>query len=270
MVFPIVDVEAKDYRKFIPGVSTEVSPMQQNVIFTQGALGFLQDTGSNKLCLRADLNEERRHFALCDLVRVDGDVLHVNIVSRCSLVTGMEVNSQGNYLCAKFKTVSDEPLEEEGKIRLFSVLKNVNIELNRQWNLVGLAGREQLFRRLENICQPLLRSPERLFMQISDNHQLDQFLATYNSFEKLSFLLCLIVIENDQTRDLMITSTDTVVRLEGVLVQLRLREFIVNIDGNARTNGQSLLRPNSTMSSCILFAIIIILMILKGLGYLRF
>ena len=270
MVFPIVDVEAKDYRKFIPGVTAEVSLMPENVIFAQGALGFLQETGSNKLCLRADLNDERRHFALCELVRVDGEVLHVNIVSRCALVTGMEVNLEGNYLCAKFRTVSDEPLDEAGKMRLFSVLKNVNIELNRQWNLVGLAGRDQLFRRLENICQPLLRSPERLFMQISDNQQLDHFLASYNNFEKLSFLLCLIVIENDQTRELMIISTNTIVRLEGVLAQLRVRDFLVNIDGQPRENGQSLLRPNSTMSSCILFAIIIILMTLKGLGYLRF
>lgn len=270
MVFPIVDVDAVYYKCFIPGATASVPPLDRHLIFAESAFEFLSDSGSNRFCLRSEEGGERRHFALCELLRREGPLMHIKVVARCEPMINIEFNLAGNYLNAKFRTITDEPVTEERKAQLLTVLRNIKVELDIQWKLVGNTGRDQLFRRVEQFAQSLLGSHDKLFMQTTDNQQLEHFLSTYRNYEKLSFLLCLIVIDDDATRNLLITSTDSIMRLEAVLARLRSKEFLINIDGKGRANRQSLLRPNSAASACILFAIILIIMALKGLGYLDF
>jgi hypothetical protein len=263
----VIEADSSEYQSFIPGVQTEIKLSSDNTDVNENGFRFLSESGSGRFCLTAgEESDERRFSVIADLITRSHERLSVKVISRCLKTRPLEVNINGGYQMGQFQSVSDDRLDESGSDRIRSVLMDVHGELQKQWRLMGTAGRDRLIRRIETSCPSLLGAQERLFLTSLEN----RITETYSSFEKTSFLLGFMVLDDPATREYIVSCTNTARRLELILTKLKSRDYVITIDGSSQENSSALLRPTTISSTLILFLIVLLLLALKGLGYLDF
>ena len=261
----VIQVAVDEYKSLIPDIQTDMKLSSATTELNQNGFRFLNESGSNKLCLSVgDLTEDRRFYAMADLMGVGLDVISVKVTSRCEMVRPLEVNINGGYLMGQFRPVKDEILDSVGEERVNHIFRDIHGEFQRQWRIVGMAGRDRLIHRLEALGSSFIGSAERAFLTSTSP------IETFPNGEKLSFLLSRIVLSTSQTLEYIVSCTDTIRRLDLVLTNMKKPDFVVQLDEMPNTDRGGILRPTSTRSSLLVFFVILILLAMKGFGLLEF
>jgi hypothetical protein len=266
-VYPVIEVDPELYKSFIPGLLIDLNLRTAQLESARNAFRFLEQSGSSKISLySSSRNDERFFFALCEVLRRSGSVCQLKVISRCKPTQELEVNVQGGYLVGLFQHVNDLPIQENDRLWMVERLRNIVDDLHNQFLLIGMSGRDRVMQRVESICPGLLGSHERTLLTSVDSSHRNMVLDSYTSFEKISFLASLIVLDDSATRDFIVSCTDTTRRLEIVQANLRSPGFLLSVDGAPRLESHNFMRTNSFLSAAALFVLVFIVLILKGLG----
>ena len=248
----------------IPGRIHPFSINNENAQLNQNALRFCHDSGSTHIAIM-DGREGRAMMG--DMLRSDGTRLDIRFSSRLEVMSPIEANLHGGYLVGRFKEIHDDPLTDTEKQRQVDLLCDIKREIDKQWILIGQEGRSRLLRPLQDNAPGLLGSPERLFLEMSTNERPSEFFRSYSAFEKLTFLLLLIVVQDKDLKVLATTSRNTVQRTELILAVLRRQGYRLSIDGVQSNQREDLFRVNSVFSAIALIVIVALLLVLKGAGW---
>ena len=236
------------------------------------ALRFCEESGSSRLCVRAGPETHERQFGvMCQIHRVFGAEIEVRIIARCEPITTPEIHVTGGYLVSRFREVEDDAQNEDEKTNSIGILVKLREEIDKQWQLIGQAGRQRLMSRMERQVPGLMTSSETILFTASDHDQLRRSLMRLARFDKISFLLMQMVLRSDSTvRESCISSKNTGDRLSLVLAHMRNRNpsFVLEVD-EGTPPGRELFRLNSLSSAFLVFLVVILLLALKGMGYLE-
>ena len=207
---------------------------------------------------------------MCQIHRVLGTEIEVRITARCEPITTPEIHVTGGYLVSRFREVEDDAQNEDEKLNSIETLVKLREAFDKQWQLIGQAGRQRLMSRMERQVPGLMSSSETVLFTSSDDEQLRRSLARLPRFEKISFLVMQMVLPSDSAaKESCISSKSTGDRLSLVLANMRARGFVLEIDEGSSHQGRELFRLNSLSSAVLVFLIVVVLLALKGMGYLE-
>jgi hypothetical protein len=144
--------------------------------------------------------------------------------------------------------------------RVIDILMRLKEALERRFLVMGDAGRMQMVNALSE-RSAFMGRVERLYMISYERSEIREVLSNYSAFEKLSFLLMALVELSPEASNLLLASRDTANRFEAILV---------TVESQPRFNrsNQELLRFNSKISALGLIVALILLLVLKGMGFL--
>ena len=266
----MIHVDTTSYSRFIPGSVSDFHLYHPGIGMCMLGLQFVRASGSNLVALHAAGEDaDRRVCMLAEVINLAGHRLHVRTISRLAAMGSFEIHPSG-HMAGRFELVTDTPLDDEETDRCVRSLCQITQELQRQWLLIGDAGKSRIISKLSEISPSLLGSTERNYLNCRSDDEVRSLLSSYRSFEKLSFLLIVVSVANARARELMISGRDTVRRLDAVLAVLRKPGTLISIDAGNGVRGGDLLRFNTGLSAIALLLILIIVLVLKGSGVLNF
>lgn len=265
IVLPIVLLPHAVHSRFYPGSVIEVSIPPESKELVDGAVRFARDSGSNKVCVMAVSEENLRSLGAIGRVEtyMNGTI---NILTeiRCELLQSYELDESGSHYRGKVRQVSDDEIPDND--RVVDTLIQTKTELNRKVLLpLGDAGTFQLLSRISLLHPGLLGSVERTFVSSNDLFELRRVLQNYNSMEKLSFFLASLMPFDEGTRHLLVDVRDTQRRIDTVLARLRS-----SVSQSSNIVAVGLLRVNSRLSAFVFLLLVILVLLIKGSGYLEF
>jgi hypothetical protein len=248
----------------IPGRMIKFSIHNENAQLNQNALRFCNDSGSTHIAIM----EGREGRAMMgDILRSDGLMLEIRLSSRYEVSGPVEENLLGGYLVGRFSVIHDDPLTDAEKRKQVDLLSDIKLEIDKQWVLIGQEGRSRLLRPIQDNSPGLFGSTERLYLEMSDHERLPEFFRSYSSFEKLTFLLLFICVNDKGLKRLAACSRSTVQRSELILAVLRRPGYRLSIEGVPSDPREELFRVNSVLSAVALIMIVVGLLVLKGAGW---
>ena len=271
---PVIIEEGDIAKRIIPGVPTifQLSATSAN------AVNFASRTGSNKVALLS--SEDTREGYLVEIMPTNvpdttGFIATIRCVDRLLLLTPIEMNMDQGYFVGRFSTFKDDGSDKE---RMCDLLIQIRSELDNQFALVGQSGKLRLLSSLESV--PAFQSTERQFLTSPDlSHVRSLLSSSYSYFERLSFLLVSFVFISTDSRIVqsIVLGKNTIRRLEVIRAALSGKQTPVllldpyeraNLALRSQSNSESLLRGNSPFSAILLLLIALVVLFLKGNGYL--
>jgi len=243
-----------------------------------GAVMFASQAGSNKVAIFP--SEGERDGYLIELLTVGNQTsvglpVSIRCTNRLLLLTPVEFIVDRGYLVGRFMTYKDD---ETDKDRMCDLLIQIRSELDTQFATIGQSGKARLLSTLESA--PAFQSTERQFFTSPDlSHVRSILSSSYSHFERLSFLLISVVFISTDAKLIqsIVFSKNTVRRLEILRAALSGKQVCVllidpwermHLSLRSQSSSESLLRGNSPISAIGVLIIALVLLFLKGNGYL--
>jgi hypothetical protein len=201
------------------------------------------------------------------------------------MISTPELNERGNFQVAKCLVVHDDNLEDVDRVS--DLLIQIKTELDKQLMLVGESGKARLVSALNDAASNLYLGFEQLMLNGNDLSQIRAAIQAastiHNRLSKTSFCLLYIIdftrIEHSMMK-LLIHGRNLLRRFEFIKTALMnspgSTRSILLLDPRNRRIGdrqplaqsESIMRGNSVFSALVLLVVVVMLMWLKGSGYL--
>jgi hypothetical protein len=274
---PVIVESSRSIQRLLPGIPTTLKVNSD----ASNALLFANRSGSNKVAILA--NDQVRDGYLVEILSMTQETqpnitLSLRCTSRLILISPVEFNSEQGYFVGRFRSQKDDPGDTE---RLCDLLIQIRAELDSQFSMIGQLGKARLVSYLESI--PAFQSTERQFFTSPDLTHVRALLSNrYSYFERLSFLLMSLVFisANAEIIESLVFCRNTDRRLEAVRAALLSGKHhpVLLLEPWEQSNlclrtvssSESLLRANSPFSAIIVLLLVVVILFLRGNGYLGY
>lgn len=258
-ILPLLLIQDGDLHKCIPGCSALVELDRSNADLSENGTRLARESGSNRVCLTIpDQGVVRNTYLLGEVLHLGGGSARVKILSRLVSLSPAEMNMQRECLVGRFETLED--MIPSSRERVIDILMRLKEALERRFLVMGDAGRMQMVNALSE-RSAFMERVERLYMISYERSEIREVLSNYSAFEKLSFLLMALVELSPEASNILLASRDTANRFEAILAAVESRPRF-------NRSNQELLRFNSKISALGLIVALILLLVLKGMGFL--
>ena len=275
ITLPVIIENADFMKRIVPGI-----PVVANFSLSSAtAVNFASRTGSNKVAVLP--SDDAREGYLIELMTtsspdITGFPASIRCIDRLLLVTPIEMNADQGYFVGRFSTFKDD--DEADRERMCDLLIQIRSELDNQFILIGQSGKMRLLSALESI--PAFQSTERQFLTSPDlSHVRSLLSSNYSHFERLSFLLMSVIFISTDPRIIqtIVFNKNTTRRFEVLRTALLGKQVPVllldpwersNLSLRSHSSSESLLRGNSPLSAILLLIVALVVLFLKGNGYL--